>query len=172
MQLQTHSNVEVKGTFSSFEDIPYRQSDLFLYTSRFDGIPTVLLSALGAGMPVVAPRLGGIPEIVIDGVTGVLVDPHLSDEELIEAYVEAVRKIRSSASIRRSMGRAALKLIEEQHSPQRHLAVIKRNFFRLKHAINIQIECCVGGTSIKARHQYLVDNEEIVSRTKASCGNC
>lgn len=129
LQLQTHSNVEVKGTFSSFEDIPYRQSDLFLYTSRFDGIPTVLLSALGAGMPVVAPRLGGIPEIVIDGVTGVLVDPHLSDEELIEAYVEAVRKIRSRASIRRSMGRAALKLIEEQHSPQRHLAVIKRNFF-------------------------------------------
>lgn len=128
-QLQAHSNVEIMGTFSSFADINYQRSDLFLYTSRFDGIPTVLLSALGAGMPVVAPRLGGIPEIVIDGETGLLVDPHLSDEALILAYIEAIRKIRSSASIRSSMGRAALKLIKEQHSPQRYLDVIKRNLF-------------------------------------------
>lgn len=130
-QLHVHNNVEVKGAFSSFEDIPYRQSDMFLYTSRFDGIPTVLLAALGGGMPVVAPRLGGIPEIVIDGETGLLVDPYLPDEELIQAYIDAIRKIRSSAAIRRSMGNAALKLIKEQHSPQNHLDTIKRNLFDL-----------------------------------------
>lgn len=127
-ELTAHKNIELKGTYSSFEEIPYRRSDLFLYTSRFDGIPTVLLSALSAGMPIVAPRLGGIPEIVKDGHTGVLVDPYLPDDELITAYIEAVRLIRSDAEARRNMGKSALRLISEQHSPQKHLDIVTKHF--------------------------------------------
>lgn len=47
--------------------------DLFVHPSLDDAFPTVLLEAMAAGLPVVASRVGGIPEIVDDGVTGTLV---------------------------------------------------------------------------------------------------
>jgi glycosyltransferase involved in cell wall biosynthesis len=47
--------------------------DLFIHPSLDDAFPTVLLEAMAAGLPVVASRVGGIPEIVEEGVTGRLV---------------------------------------------------------------------------------------------------
>lgn len=49
--------------------------DLFVHPSLDDAFPTVLLEAMAAGLPVVASRVGGIPEIVTPGVTGELVPP-------------------------------------------------------------------------------------------------
>ncbi len=47
--------------------------DLFVHPSLDDAFPTVLLEAMAAGLPIVASRVGGIPEIVSEGVTGQLV---------------------------------------------------------------------------------------------------
>lgn len=49
--------------------------DLFVHPSLDDAFPTVLLEAQAAGLPVVASRVGGIPEIIEEGVTGKLVPP-------------------------------------------------------------------------------------------------
>lgn len=49
--------------------------DLFVHPSLDDAFPTVLLEAMAAGLPIVASRVGGIPEIVTPGVTGELVAP-------------------------------------------------------------------------------------------------
>ncbi|RPI91791.1 MAG: glycosyltransferase, partial [Chloroflexi bacterium] len=42
---------------------------------RREGIPVVIMEAMASGLPVVASRLSGIPELVDDGITGVLIEP-------------------------------------------------------------------------------------------------
>ncbi len=64
--------------FTGFRnDIPrlLEAFDLFVLSSRTEGIPIALLEACSASLPVVATRVGGVPEIICDGQNGLLVDP-------------------------------------------------------------------------------------------------
>lgn len=110
------SGVEVKyrGGFSSVSDLPLEKYDAFLYTSDFDGLPNVLLEMLGAGLPAIAPDVGGIREAVIDGVTGILVKS-TDEASLVAAYVDAVREIYSDWDATLEMGLRARELIAAQH---------------------------------------------------------
>lgn len=49
-------------------------SDIFVLPSRWEASPNALIEAMAAGLPVVATRVGGIPELVDDGATGMLVE--------------------------------------------------------------------------------------------------
>ena len=62
--------------------------DLFVHPSLDDAFPTVLLEAMAAGLPIVASRVGGIPEIVNPGVTGELVPPN--DPAALAAAINAL----------------------------------------------------------------------------------
>ena len=60
-----------------FTTSPYSQikdSDVLLMTSYSEGFPTVLIEAICLGVPVIATKVGGVNEIVIDGVNGLIVD--------------------------------------------------------------------------------------------------
>jgi glycosyltransferase involved in cell wall biosynthesis len=52
----------------------YGALDVFLMTSRFEGTPNVLIEAQAAGIPIVAPDVGGTREALLDGVSGIIVD--------------------------------------------------------------------------------------------------
>ena len=51
------------------------RADVFVHTSRWEGFGIVLLEAMLASLPVVATRVSAVPEVVVDGETGVLVEP-------------------------------------------------------------------------------------------------
>jgi glycosyltransferase involved in cell wall biosynthesis len=74
----------------------YRGADLFVLASRIaddgdrDGLPNVLLEALSQRCPVVATNVSAIPELIVDGVTGLLVKPQRPDQ-LAEALARLIR---------------------------------------------------------------------------------
>lgn len=61
--------------------------DVFLFTSATEGLPNVLIEAQGFGVPVVSTKVGGVPEIVADGETGILIE-QTSSVILGEAIIE------------------------------------------------------------------------------------
>jgi glycosyltransferase involved in cell wall biosynthesis len=79
--------------------------------SESEALPTVLLEAAAAGCPVVASAVGGVGEIVDDGVTGLLVPPR--DEKALAA---ALVRILSDPELGERMGRAARAKAESQFS--------------------------------------------------------
>jgi L-malate glycosyltransferase len=78
----------------------YRDLDLYLNTSRHEGIPLSILEAMLCGVPVVAPRVGGIPEIIADGSEGVLV----GDREP-QAFAAACLELLSNRDLREEIAR-------------------------------------------------------------------
>lgn len=81
-------------------------ADVFVLASDTEGVPAAVLEAAWAGLPVVATRVGGVPEAVLDGETGRLVPPG-DDEALAAALSELVARPRE----RRAMGERGRELV-------------------------------------------------------------
>ncbi|RGE24403.1 colanic acid biosynthesis glycosyltransferase WcaL [Leucobacter sp. wl10] len=75
-----------------------------------DGLPTVLLEAMASGVPCIATRVTGIPEAVIDGVTGILCEPGDA-----AGLAEAIRAFAGDEIDRIALSRSARALIEHAH---------------------------------------------------------
>lgn len=99
--LEGYSRVHLLGLR---EDIPsiLAASDIFALASSWEGLPLALVEAMSAGLPVVATSVGCVPEVVRDGVSGLLVTPgdHVG-------LVRALRHLIDHAAERRSMAKAA-----------------------------------------------------------------
>lgn len=79
----------------------YAVSDVFVHGTRFEGSSLVTLEAMAHGLPVVATRVGGIPDKVVDGETGRLVAP--GD---VAALARALAELLVNNERRRALGRA------------------------------------------------------------------
>ncbi|HET7563616.1 MAG TPA: glycosyltransferase [Gemmatimonadaceae bacterium] len=88
--------------YRSDVEIALWASDVAVVPSRYDGLSLAALEAMAAGLPVVASRIGGIPEIVRDEMTGVLVPPETPD-----ALACALIALLGDADRRRHLGVAA-----------------------------------------------------------------
>ena len=76
--LDLMNEVIFAGLSSDMERI-LPMAELFILPSLWEGLPNALLEAMAAGKPVVATKVGGIPEIVVHGETGVLIPPRDTD---------------------------------------------------------------------------------------------
>lgn len=87
------------------------QFDIFILASRSEGRPTSIMEAMSAGLPVVATRVGAIPDMVCHGRSGILVKPADST-----ALMEALLKLLRDTPMRMAMGACGRQLALEQFS--------------------------------------------------------
>jgi glycosyltransferase involved in cell wall biosynthesis len=85
--------------------------DAFVLPSRFEGLPLAILEAMLAGLPVVASDVGSVAEAVVDGRTGLLVEP----EDPV-ALAGALRRLTHDSDLRRSLGSAARAAAAERYT--------------------------------------------------------
>jgi glycosyltransferase involved in cell wall biosynthesis len=85
--------------------------DIFVLPSLHEGIPMALLEAMGTRLPVIASRVGGIPEVIDDGINGLLVEP--ADPV---GLARMCRRLMNDAELSKRLGRAARERIEQQFS--------------------------------------------------------
>ena len=76
-------------------------SDIFVLSSNWEGLPRSIIEAMMSGLPVVATRVGGVPELVEDGVTGFLVPPKNP-----QALAKVLQRLLDDPELRRRMGQA------------------------------------------------------------------
>jgi sugar transferase (PEP-CTERM/EpsH1 system associated) len=85
--------------------------DVFVLSSRFEGLSLTLLEAMAAGLPIVATDVGGNAEVVVDGKTGLIVEQGVAG-----ALASAMEKIGTNPNLAREMGDLGRKRVVEQYS--------------------------------------------------------
>lgn len=108
-----------------FEQVPrevlierYRRAAVCVLPSVWENFPYALLEAMSCGVPAVGTRTGGLPELIEDGVSGLIVPP--ADAT---ALTEALCRLLQDCNLRQQMGRAARQRVEEHFSVE---AVVPR----------------------------------------------
>lgn len=109
-QLHLSEKVHLLGNRQDVPDL-MAGADLFVISSRSEGMPVALLEAMSFGLPVVATRVGGIAEVLEDRAQGILVPPE-DPGELAKAILELLR----NPDLRSSMGKSAQRRIEEKYT--------------------------------------------------------
>jgi glycosyltransferase involved in cell wall biosynthesis len=84
------------------------EADILVRPSLLEGMPLAVLEGMAAGLPVVASRVGGTPELVRDGETGFLVEP--GDPEQL---ADRICRLIGDAGLRAAMGRRAREVVEQ-----------------------------------------------------------
>jgi glycosyltransferase involved in cell wall biosynthesis len=105
----------------------YAEADVFCLPSFREGLPFVLIEALAMELGVVATRIMGIPELIADGQSGVLVTPGRVDE-----LTDALRRLAGDRQQRRQLGATGRATVERDYALSR-LASEMRELFRAEH---------------------------------------
>jgi glycosyltransferase involved in cell wall biosynthesis len=102
------------------------QLDIFVMPSRMEAFGIAALEASAAGLPVVATRVGGVPEVVVDNTTGFLVEP-----ESVEQLAEAIEKLIKSPVLREKMGRAGREFVKKNYDWNDNLIQMQSLYYSL-----------------------------------------
>jgi glycosyltransferase involved in cell wall biosynthesis len=95
----------------------YADLDVAVLTSANEGSPVSLIEAMASGVPVVGPRVGGVPDVIDDGTTGLLVPP--ADAAPV---AEAILRLLGDPELRRKMGAAARERALRLYAAERLIA--------------------------------------------------
>jgi glycosyltransferase involved in cell wall biosynthesis len=109
----SNEQLNFAGTYSDVQKA-YQEADVFVLTSDWEGTPNVILEAMACGLPVVASRVGGIPEIIKHRISGLLVPP----DDPVGLY-RSVMELIDNPSLRKEIGQNARLEIKENYALER-----------------------------------------------------
>jgi glycosyltransferase involved in cell wall biosynthesis len=130
-QIHDRANQLERVTFLGYrDDVPalLKRCDLIAVPSHWEGFGLIAAEAMAAGKPVVASNTSSLPEIVRDGVDGLLVAPHQP-----QALAEALLGLVHNADLRQQLGQAGLQRVRERFTHGRMVSEYERttsNFLR------------------------------------------
>jgi glycosyltransferase involved in cell wall biosynthesis len=125
VQLDVERSVHFLGYQAETERF-YPVMDVFALTSRSEGIPQSVLEASAAGLPVIASRVGGVPEVIQDGQTGLLFSS--GNEAELTAGLKALL---TNPSLARQLGEAGRRHVETRFDVRSMAADYHRHFLEL-----------------------------------------
>src|SRR5205085_2087837 len=126
-ELGIEDRVELPGAVTQDAIVEhYRRADAFALTSFAEGLPVVLVEAMAMGLPVVASHITGVPELVDENVSGLLVTPGRVDE-LADALW---RLVEMGPARRAEMGRAGRERVMAEFDADRTAAQLLEIFER------------------------------------------
>ncbi len=105
--------LDLLGARADIPDLLSRHG-VFVLSSRYEGLPLSIIEAMRSGLPVIATRVGGVPELVIDGETGLLVGP-----DDVGAMADAMRRLASDSALRSRLGAAGRQRFVEHFTVER-----------------------------------------------------
>jgi len=120
-----YPEVEFVGRLDSTEvaDLLRRSVAVIVPSLCFENAPMSVLEAMGAGTPVIASAIGGIPEQVTDGVDGFLVPPGE-----VASLAEAMSRVMGDSALGARLGAAARNTVAGRFNPERHLEGILESY--------------------------------------------
>ncbi|HAQ39020.1 MAG TPA: glycosyltransferase family 1 protein, partial [Saprospirales bacterium] len=98
-------------------------SDAFILPSLTEALPTVLIEAMASQKAVIASNVGGIPEMVTDGVTGFIVPP-----TNVEALAQACMKLAQNEILRNEMGRQGYITAQKKFDINQLISVLSNKY--------------------------------------------
>ena len=102
----------------------YAAMDIFIFPSRKEGLGSSLLEAMSFSLPIIGTRVGGIPDLVEHGTTGLLIDSNKSSQ-----LVDAIRQLANSGELRQVMGengKARSRTFSSEERADRYLDLYRR----------------------------------------------
>jgi len=122
-RLQIAHAVEFAGAVDQDHLLPYyQQADIFVLASFAEGLPVVLMEAMAMAVPCISTRIAGIPELLDDGINGLLVAASDSD-----GLADAIARLCNDPALRQQLALAGSQCTRERYDLQRnsqHLAAV------------------------------------------------
>jgi glycosyltransferase involved in cell wall biosynthesis len=104
----------------------YRASDIFVLPSHGEGMSNALLEAMACGLAVVATRVGAAPEMIVDGIDGLLVEP--GDRLGLRGALCAVVQ---DPGLRKRIGHAAASTVRDRYAIETVVAAIECTYLEI-----------------------------------------
>jgi glycosyltransferase involved in cell wall biosynthesis len=108
----------------------WQQATVGVLTSHSEGMPVCLMEAAACGVPVVATAVGGVPELVLDGETGIVVAPGN-----VEQLASALQRLLGNRELVKRMGRAARDRAVEEFSVSRQVDRLLELWSEVEHCL-------------------------------------
>jgi glycosyltransferase involved in cell wall biosynthesis len=129
MELRNQLCLKEKVDFLGFRsdiDSLLDQSRIFVLPSRWEGLPISILEAMTKMKPIIATNVGGIPELLENGISGLLVEP-----ENIVMLADAIKKLLNDNELAETIGKKAYKRVLGSYSIDTYVNNIVKVYYKL-----------------------------------------